>query len=50
MDEAYLMGSTGLGTVWENPTRGLPISNPMYSWLLCINLILLLNVRADIWI
>ena len=22
-------GSAGSGTVWENPTRGLPISNPM---------------------
>ena len=24
-------GSAGSGTVWENPTRGLPVSNPMQS-------------------
>ena len=25
-------GSAGLGTVWENPTRGLPVSNPSAEW------------------
>jgi hypothetical protein len=24
-------GSAGSGTVWENPTRGLPVLNPNFS-------------------